>query len=71
MTVQVHFGAGNSVTKCYENVGQILDDLALRDVLGTSDNVEARINGVRVGREFALSENASVDLVTVANEKAG
>ena len=67
--IKVRFGVGNEATKPYDTVANILEDMGLLEFLGTPDNVEARISGVRVDGNYQLHDGEVIDLMTVANEK--
>lgn len=51
-------------------VGQVIDDVNLRVILGYGDNVRALINGVEQPREAQVPDGCTLVLETRCNTKA-
>jgi len=72
MGIKITFGVNNTVEKPaadYPTVGAVLEDTNLRQFLGFGSNIEAQVNGVSEGADYALEDGDAVDLVTRANKK--
>jgi molybdopterin converting factor small subunit len=68
-SVSVSYGLDNEITLAVTNVGEILANARARQYLGFSDNVEAVVNGVVVGRDHNLMNGDTVTLRAKAGNK--
>jgi hypothetical protein len=73
MNIVISYGPNNTVSRPasdFPTVNSILGSAVLKQFLGFGSNVEARVNGITVASDYALSANDNVELITKANSKA-